>query len=400
MKKGKLLKIASALAIVFFGVVAMRFLENTQKSSQKRPPKNDVRTVEVKVVEFKDTTLQIKGNGLIESQKTLEVTAETTGKVVFAKNNLKNGTFVKKGEVILNIDPREVRNNLFSLRSDFLNSVASILPEMKIEDADIYNKWLAYFKSINIDESIPALPEISNSQEKIKLSTKQVFKKYYSVRNQEILLSKHTIIAPFNGFIQSQGIIENSYVSRGQKLLTFNDVQNLEIAVPLLVEEFNNLDFTHNSKVKIISADKKSDLVGYVKRRDPKLDRNSQSLNVYVSFVNQKLDPAFSPGNYVDVLINGKKVYDVALIPRYVINNNGFVYTMENGLLGKVKVNQVAKQAENVVIEKTIPADTKIVTTVLQRPLIGMKIKTLKTKEQLAAKNNTSSTGKFAVLNR
>ncbi|MFA8343906.1 MAG: hypothetical protein ACEPO8_13120, partial [Rhodothermaceae bacterium] len=150
MKKGKVLRITSVVVIVFLGVVAMTFLGNAQKSSEKRPPKNDVRTVEVQGVKFGNMTLQVEGNGLIESQKTLEITAEATGKVVFAKNNLKNGTFVKQGETILKIDPREVRNDLFSLRSDFLNSVASILPEMKIEDKTIYNKWLAYFRSINI----------------------------------------------------------------------------------------------------------------------------------------------------------------------------------------------------------------------------------------------------------
>lgn len=403
MKKGKLLKIGSVVVIVFLGVVAMTALGSTQKSSNKRPPKNDVRTVEVQGVDFKDITLEIEGNGLIESQKTLEITAEASGRVVYANNDLKNGTFVKKGDVILNIDQREVKNNLFSLRSDFLNAVAAIIPEMKIEDESIYNKWMTYFKSINIDQDVPDLPQISNSQEKIKLSTKQVFRKFYTVKNQEILLTKHTILAPFDGFIQSQGIIQDSYVSRGQKLLTFNDVQNLEIAVPLLVDEFNNLDFSSRTNVKIISTEKEYVLTGYVSRRDPKLDRNSQSLNVYVSFRNDKLNPLFSPGNYVDVKIEGKSVRNVAVIPRYVINNEGFVYTMSaDSTLGKAKVDLVTMQETNAVIEQTIPKDTKIVTTVLQRPLIGMKIKTLDKEAKLARqiKKEASDNTNFAALNK
>lgn len=402
MNKGNFLKVVSVVCIVFLGVAAMTFLGNTQKQSHKRAPKNDVRTVEVQNVQFSDMTLQVEGNGLIESQKNLEITAEASGRVVFAKNDLKNGTFVKKGEMILKIDPREVKNDLYSLRSDFLNAVAAIIPEMKIDDESVYNKWMTYFKSININEDVPELPSVTNSQEKIKLSTKQVFRKYYTVKNQEILLSKHTIFAPFSGFIQSQGIITDSYVSRGQRLLSLNDVQNLEIAVPLLVDEYNNLDFSRDPKVRILSTDKESELIGYINRRDPNLDRSSQSLNVYVSFRNDKLNPSFSPGNYVDVSIEGKRVKDVALIPRYTINNDGFVYTMIDSTLGHAKVELVAMQENNAVIGKTIPENTKIVTTVLQRPLIGMKIKTLDNETLMARKNEKTLPGNtnFAALNK
>ena len=146
--------------------------------------------------------------------------------------------------MILDVDSREVENNLYSLRSAFLNSIASILPDMKIENEKTYNKWYEYFTSVDIHKNLPELPEIKSSQEKIKLSTRDIFSKYYAVKNQEILLSKYKIAAPFSGYIKSNGIIENSFVSKGQHLFTLIDAENLEISIPLLVEDINLIDFS------------------------------------------------------------------------------------------------------------------------------------------------------------
>ncbi|RKY90370.1 MAG: hypothetical protein DRQ01_09290, partial [Ignavibacteriae bacterium] len=323
-----------------------------------------------------DLVLEIEGNGVIESQKTLQVICQAPGEVMFAKNDLKDGTFVQKGELVLQIDSREVENRLYTLRSEFVNSVAFVLPEIKIEDEEAYRKWYDYFSKLDIHLPIPELPEISNLQEKTKLSTRGIYSKFYAVNNQEILLSKHRIVAPFTGYIKSNGIIKGSYISTGQHLLTLNDARNVEIAVPLLIDEVNLIDFSSAPSVKIFT-DKKRDevLFGKIYRKEALLNRNSQTLNVYVSFQNSKLNSSFLPGNYVSVKIDGMKLNDVAKIPRYVVDNENHVYTMEDGKLARRKIELVAIQRDVAIIKNTVPDDMKIITTILQKPLIGMDVK-------------------------
>ena len=283
---------------------------------------------------------------------------------------------VRKDELVLQIDSREVENRLYTLRSEFVNSVALILPEMKIEDDEVYQKWYEYFSKLDIHEPIPELPEISNAQEKTKLSTRGVYSKYYAVKNQEILLSDYTIVAPFTGYINSNEIIKGSYVSTGQQLLTLSDARNVEIAVQLLIDEINLIDFSSTPTVKIFT-DKNRDevLFGKVYRKETLLNRNSQTLNVYVSFQNSKLNSSFLPGNYVSVKIDGMKKNDVAKIPRYVVDNENHVYTMEDGKLARRKVEVVAIQGDVAIIKNTVPNEMKIITTILQKPIIGMDIK-------------------------
>jgi hypothetical protein len=44
---------------------------------------------------------------------------------------------------------------------------------------------------------------------------------------------------PSEVYLKSNGVIENSFVSKGQHLFTLSDAGNVEIAIPLLVDQIN-----------------------------------------------------------------------------------------------------------------------------------------------------------------
>jgi RND family efflux transporter MFP subunit len=387
-KKSTMIKVGSVVGIVILGFLIMSVLGSTEKESNKREVEPEVRLVETQSVDFENLMLEIEGNGVVESQRSLNMVSEATGQVLFAKNDLKDGTYVRADELILEVDSREVENNLFTLRSEFMNALALVLPEIKIENESAYNRWHNYFNSLDIHQTIPDLPEITDSQEKVKLSGRRIFSKYYSVKNQEILLSKYRIAAPFGGYLKSNGIIKGSFVSKGQQLFTLSDAVNVEIAVPLLIEEVNLINFSNVPAAKVFPDKYQNEVVyGKIYRKETLLNRNSQTLNVYVSFANRKLNSHFLPGNYVTVKIDGAQLKDVAKIPRYVVDNDNYVYTMEDGKLARRKVEVLALQGNYAIIKKANEDDMKIVTTILQKPLIGMNIKSnnesIKLKEEL-----------------
>ncbi len=378
MKKKTVMKVSAVPAILLVGVFAMQALGSTKKQANRRAAPPEARAVETQRVEFADLTLQVEGNGVVESERTLSMVSEANGRVTFAKNDLKDGTFVREGERVVTIDSRDVENELYGLRSDFLNAVASVLPELRLDDARIYKRWFDYFNAIDINEPIPELPEITNAQEKIKVSTKDIIGKYYSVRNQEILLSKHTIRAPFDGYIGSSGVIENSFVSTGQQLFALTDPKNVVVAVPLMVEESESIDFSSVPAVTVYADEGSEETkLGRILRKETMVDRNSQTVNVYVSFSNNELDPNFLPGSYVHVSIQGKIMRDVAPVPRNLLDSENFVFTMEDGSLGRQQLEVVAYQGDQAIVKNTVPSGTVVVTTILQKPLVGMSIRSI-----------------------
>lgn len=378
MKKSTILKIASVPAILAVGVLAMSALGSTERQSNRRETAPEARAVRTETLTFAELTLRVEGDGVVESERTLDMVSEASGRVTFAKNDLKDGTFVRQGELVLTVDSRGVENDLYALRSDFLNAVASVLPELQLDDARVYRRWFDYFKSLEISTAVPELPEITNAQEKIKVSTKNIIGLYYAVRNQEILLSKHAIRAPFDGFISSNGVIEGSFVSTGQHLFTLVDPRNLVVTVPLIIEESEAVDFSRAPRVAI-HADEGSDKVlwGRVTRKQARLDRNSQTLDVFVTFTNDRLDPQFLPGSYVHVKIEGRTLENVASVPRHLLDADHHVYTMEEGSLGRQKLDVIAYQGDVAIVRDDIPEGMVLVTTVLQKPLVGMDIRSI-----------------------
>ncbi len=392
MKKQTVLKATAVPVILAVGFLAMNALGSTERQSNRRAAEPEARAVETEQLSFGDLTLQLEGNGVVESERTLEVVSEASGRVLLAKNDLKDGTFVRAGEVVLRMDSRDVENDLYGMRSDFLNAVASVLPELQIDDTRIYRRWFDYFNSLDISKPVPELPEVTNPQEKIKISTKNIIGLYYEVRNQEILLSKYTIRAPFDGYISSNGVIEGSFVSMGQDLFTLEDPKNIVVTVPLLVEESQWIDFSTPPRVTIY-ADEGSDetMSGRITRKEAKVDRNSQTLNVYVTFSNDVLNPSFLPGSYVHVSIDGVTLRDVAPIPRHLLDPQGYAYTFNDGTLGRQQLELVAYQGDRAIVRRTAE-ETVIVTTILQKPLVGMDIRSMNMPEL----NGESGAGELA----
>ncbi len=374
-KTGIIIKIASFLVILLIGVFGMVALGSANKKSNKKEIKPESRKVETLALTFQDIPMEIEGNGIIEAIKTLDIVSQVRGAAVFAYKDLKSGTYVEQGQLICKIDSRQAENDTYSLRSEFMKMITSFLAYTKLDDRDMYDEWLAYFNTLDINNSIPDLPEISNPREKILLSNHNILSQYYAVKNAEIILSKHIITAPFDGFITSGGVIQGSFINAGQKIVTIRDARNIEISIPLLLDDARWIDFDKNPLVKVYWSDDSNDWVeGVLSRQEKQLDRNSQSMNVHVKLENSELNPNLFPGNYVRAVIQGKIIPDAAVIPRYVIVNNNQVYFVDDGKLGRTDVTVVAVQGDIALIRKTLPENTRLITTILQKPLVGMPI--------------------------
>ncbi|MEE9189969.1 MAG: hypothetical protein V3U16_04270, partial [Candidatus Neomarinimicrobiota bacterium] len=153
-------------------------------------------------------------------------------------------------------------------------------------------------------------------------------------------------------------------------------VTDIEIAVPLLLEDAKWIDFNNNPRVKVYwKNDRDSWVYGSIYRKENQLNPNSQSINVFVSLTNNSLNEYLFPGNYVRVLIEGATIPDAAKIPRYIVDNNNNLYFVDDSSrLGRTGVNIISVQGDSVLIERTLRDSTKIVTSILQKPLIGMLI--------------------------
>lgn len=397
-KKSTILKILSFFLILIIGVFGMKMLGSSKKQTKKRAVVQEVRKVETQLLTHGDVQIKIEGNGTIKAQKTVDIVSEVQGIVTFAKNDLKSGTYVKKDEIICKIDPRQAENSFHSQYAEFMRVLISFLAYTNSESEDLYNKWSKYSNELDINKPIKDLPEITDPREKNQAINNNILTQYYAVKNAEIALSKHTIFAPFDGYITSNGIVKDSYVNFGQKLVSLQDVTNIEIPVPLLLEDAKWIDFSKNPKVKVYwGNDPDSWTYGKIYRKENQLNRNSQSINVFVSLENKTLNQNLFPGNYVRVLIEGITIPNVATIPRNIVDNDNQIYFVDDSSkLGRMRVNIVSVQGDMILIEKSLRDSLRIVTSILQKPLLGMPIEDVNTITVV----NKTTVAKKGVINK
>jgi len=383
-------RVSTAIGIVVIGISSMVLLAATKEETKKRTIRNTVRQVEVVELSFGDHTLNVHGNGTIESQNKLDLVSFVGGQVVYSRESLKSGQFVQNNDILLVIDNREANNRLQQARSGLINSIVALIPQLKGTENDAtYSKWNNYLTSLDMGKT-PELPEINDAQERIRVSMHNVFNQFSQVKNAEINLERHTIRAPFDGYLVADGAIEGQWISPGQPVVSLVDPYHLEISVPLTITELNLLSSSENASAHVRPTEDHSNQIdGVMRRQNVHIDRNSQTVRVHVELVNENLDPAFLPGNYMDVYIEGNLLSNVDVLPRDVIAPGSFVYTLEDTVLGKHPVEVLASQGDSVVISKApLNSGDLVVTTLLQRPIVGMRIAT---REMMEASDTTQT---------
>lgn len=319
--------------LIYFAGSALGDYFGSRKSPVRQMSIKETRkAVKVNQVTYKSRELSLNGLGRVISESAIDLVTEIQGTVKTGDALLKRGQRFRKGQVLFKVDDTEARYNLSSQKSDFLTALAGVLPDLKVDYSTEFEKWESYFENINVEESLPPLPEIKNAQEKVFLSTRNILRQYYSIKSTEERLSKYIIRAPFSGSYQDVFLEVGSVVNPGNRVARIARSNRLELEVPFKTDD---VEFLRNgTKVSVKSEDGKSTWKGRVSRIGSSLDPTTQSLNVYIQF-NPESTKIYE-GQYLRIEVPITRTKDVMEIPRNAVLNKNEVYIVEDSVL-KIK---------------------------------------------------------------
>ncbi len=177
MKKEKYIIIISGLVIVIFAFISMNFLSGLKEEPKKAPPKESFRYVKAAPVKYSKQKAKIVAPGRVFSDSEIILSAEVSGKILPGSVPFKKGQVFKNGDLLIKIYDKEAELSLKAQKSSFLNSLAGLLPDLKIDYESNYENWYNFFESIDIDKDLPELPEIESTKEKVFLSSRNIIKR-------------------------------------------------------------------------------------------------------------------------------------------------------------------------------------------------------------------------------
>ena len=259
---------------------------------------------------------------------------------------------------------------LQSRKSKFLNSLAGILPDFRVDYPESYKKWEIFFQSINIKEELPEIPEISSKQEKIFLAGRNILADFYAIKSEEVILKKYKIYAPFDGAFTEVMLEVGSVANPGSRIARIFETGQLELEVP--IETGDSKWIKVGDKVIINSELGNKITEGIIIRKSPFVDLATQSFNVFVSVKPTNSNPVYK-GQYMHAIFPGKIIKNAMEIPRNAVFNANEVFIVENGHLLKRDIN-ILKINKKTIIFRGLQEDIDLIIEPLANATENMSV--------------------------
>lgn len=357
--------IASLIFIVGMAFGLMKYLISLKEAPPMKMPKESKRLVKAEPVKYHSIVSPVFAPGRVSSLREVDIIAEAAGKIQQGRVALKKAAEFRKGQVLFTIYPDEAALALKSRKSKFLTSLANLLPDIGLDYPEHEKEYRTFFESIDIDRPLPPLPDIKDEKLKIFLAGKNIISDYYSIKKDELQLSRHTVRAPFNGTYSVVNMEAGSYANPGTKVAHAIATDELEIEVPL--ERFNSGWVKIGDKVKLSSPLRDRKWTGKVIRKGSFVDPATQSQLVFVKVDKHKGEDRMLPGEYIRADFPGQEIKDAMEIPRNAVFNTNEVFIVMDGRLQKRHI-EIIKKNENSLIFKGLEVGNMIVI----QPLINV----------------------------
>lgn len=328
--------VAAFIFIVGLAFGIMKFLIAQKEDPRMRPAIEAKRYVKAEEVKYLTIISPVSAPGRVSSISEIDLIAEASGRILTVNTPLKKGSEFSKGDILFTIYPDEAILALKSKKSLFLNTLANLLPDIKIDYSEYEKDFRDFFNSIDINKKLPEFPEIKNEKLKIFLSSRNILSDYYGILKDELQLSRHSIIAPFNGTYSDVYMEEGSYANTGGKVAHAIRTDLLEIEIPL--ERFDAEWVKIGDDVTLISDARTKEWKAKVVRKSQFVDPNTQSQAIFLRLENGK-SKSLLVGEYLKAIFPGHPIEKAMEVPRNIVFNTNEVFVVNDNRIHKKQIN-------------------------------------------------------------
>ena len=345
-----------------------------QISGMKKKPKFGAKSEKVAVlvdsVMNANIPIQINTTGQLTAKEKIALFSEVQGIMERGSNKFFEGTYFKKGSVLLGINSEEFTASLKAQRSNFYNQIIAIMPDLQLDYPESVFEWTKYLEGFDVSRTLAPLPEAGSEQEKYYIAGKQIYSTYYSIKNLEVKLSKHKIRAPFSGVLTEANVKEGTLIRMGQKLGEFVAPGIFELEVPVNASMKNLVK--PGKKVKSHDIEGNRSWEGVITRINSKIDPTTQSISVFIELRANDL----YEGMFLEAELDAREINNAFEINRKILNDDNSVFIVQDSVLAKVFVEPLYYKESSVIVGN-LPDESTILANPVPGAYNGMKVEIL-----------------------
>ena len=337
--------------------------------------------VEVGNPHIEEVNVSAESTGRVEAEYSVDLVARVPGFLL--KKYFKEGDFVKKGQVLFQIDPREYQIEVNNSQAN-VNQYSALLKNAQQE--------------LNRANALVKEDLISRSDVDQSLASRNQNKALYDAARQQLELAKVNlgytkIKSPIDGRIGKVNITEGNYVTATSgSLVNISSVNPVFVTFSLKSDDFVRLLKASNkfkdAKVEVqFDGGSWYDKIGKVNFVDNKIDKNSGSVTLRATFDNSK--GWLVPGAYMKVKITAPKLVKYMTVPQASTKGDAmsgyYVWAVEDNKAVKKNIKVSDAIDNNWVVNSGLNLDDTIVLSGIQNIAVeGQKLKPIQKTEEKA----------------
>lgn len=265
----KLINIGAPLLVIGLGIAGFVALRALYKPVPQQVPQQPLPIVQVAKVSRHQGGLELMVDGIVVPFREIQIAVEVDGRIVEKTPECEAGTFVKKGTLLLRVDPSDYQIEVARAREQYRQAEAALaewqvqtenvqkLLEIAREQLEIQKRDFArmerLFGSNTITQAefdaarrtlLMTEQEVVNLENQLR--TQQTSReRLESVRDQaavqlrkaELDVARTEIRAPADGVVVSDLVEQNSFVRKGTTVVVFEDTSNAQIRSQLTMRQ-------------------------------------------------------------------------------------------------------------------------------------------------------------------
>lgn len=339
----------------------------------------------------------IQAMGTVQPAQNIILSSRVSGEIIELSDSFTPGGYVKKGEVLLRIDPEDYEHALQQRKSELSQATSELTLEMGRQEA-AQKEYQAYGDTLSAENKARVLRQPQLKSVKARVQAARA-----AVEQAKLNLKRTTIRAPFNAHILSRNANVGSQVAAGDNLGRLVGLAEYWVEATVPVSSLRRLtipdDNSRGSKVLVRNRTAWAQdeyRTGYIHKLIGSLEGQTRMARVLISVPDPQAyqsehssKPKLMIGSFVEANIKADQISDVIRLNRDYLRENETVWVMgESEKLEIRNIDIVFKDAKYAYIDSGLSETDRVVTTNLSTVTEGAP---LRLPQDTASKQDTLS---------
>ncbi len=401
---------ALSLGLVFYAVHMVRGAMQARASSERPAPpvRERIFAVNVQLAEPGTHGPILQAFGEVRAQRSLEVRAASSGRIIEISDAFVEGGSVKAGDILIRIDPADAeaararadadladaeaevrdaeagldlaRDELVAARDQEQLRVKALTRQQDLETRGVGTASAVETAELNVSSARAAVlarrQSVTKAEARVAQSATKLTRAEIALAEAERRVADTVVAAPFDGALSDVSLTLGRLVSNNEKLATLIDPEALEVSFRLSTAQYARL-LNSEGRLEALPVTVQLNVSGIDLTAKGRIARDSAAVGSGQSgrlvFATLEAAPGFKPGDFAVVKVQEPPLDEVVELPSAALDGSGTVLVLgPNDRLESVAVALVRRQENTVLLRGAEIAGREVVTA--RTPLLGAGI--------------------------